>query len=159
MINAENPEAKLMPGMTASVSFEIAQYNDIIKVPNAALRFSPPGVAETLAKEAPPKKEAPPEGEAPKKTEGDGPPRKASGGAAKGAGRRTAARVWVLGADGSPSMVQIHADATDGAFTRLLKGDLVEGQEVIIGIVLEGGDAMTNPFAPGRAPAAGGRGR
>jgi HlyD family secretion protein len=42
MIGAENPQNKLLPGMTANMSFDIAQYKDILKVPNAALRFTPP---------------------------------------------------------------------------------------------------------------------
>ena len=46
IINADNPDFKLLPGMTANVSFEISQYNDVVKIPNAALRFTPPGVAD-----------------------------------------------------------------------------------------------------------------
>ena len=42
MIGAENPGNKLLPGMTANVSFDIAQYRDVLKIPNAALRFTPP---------------------------------------------------------------------------------------------------------------------
>jgi HlyD family secretion protein len=42
MIDAENPEGKLLPGMTANATFDIAEYKDVLKIPNAALRFTPP---------------------------------------------------------------------------------------------------------------------
>ncbi|HEV3027806.1 MAG TPA: efflux RND transporter periplasmic adaptor subunit [Planctomycetota bacterium] len=159
IIDADNPEGKLLPGMTANVSFEIAQYNDVVKIPNAALRFTPPGaMVEPPAKDPPPKKDASADGHAARKGEGDGPPKsegdpshKAPVGTAKVHDRRNTGHVWVLGADGNPSMISVTTDATDGAYTRMMKGELAEGQEVLIGIVADGGDAMTNPFAPGRS--------
>ena len=42
MIDADNPGEKLWPGMTASVTIEIDRRADVLKVPNAALRFVPP---------------------------------------------------------------------------------------------------------------------
>jgi HlyD family secretion protein len=41
VIEVPNPELKLKPGMTANVNIEIARRNDVIRVPNAALRFRP----------------------------------------------------------------------------------------------------------------------
>jgi HlyD family secretion protein len=41
VIAVPNPEYKLMPGMTATVSVEIARRNNALRVPNAALRFRP----------------------------------------------------------------------------------------------------------------------
>jgi HlyD family secretion protein len=152
IINADNPGMKLLPGMTANVAFEISQFTDVVKIPNAALRFTPPGMADVVAKEAP--KEAP----AKKETPPDGAtlPRQGGGGG-KSREKKSSGRVWVTGPEG-PVAVQISVDATDGAYTRMLKGDLAEGQEVIVGVLLEGGDAMTNPFAPGRGPGGGGGG-
>ena len=37
-----NPELKLLPGMTANLSFQIKKREGILRVPNAALRFYPP---------------------------------------------------------------------------------------------------------------------
>jgi HlyD family secretion protein len=51
MIDADNPDEKLWPGMTASVTVEIDRREDVLKVPNAALRFTPP---EGAAPEAAP---------------------------------------------------------------------------------------------------------
>jgi HlyD family secretion protein len=42
VIDVSNPEQKLKPGMTANLTVTIDERNDVLKVPNAALRFSPP---------------------------------------------------------------------------------------------------------------------
>ena len=41
VIDVPNPELKLKPGMTANVKVEIAKRTDVLRVPNAALRFRP----------------------------------------------------------------------------------------------------------------------
>lgn len=142
MIAADNPDEKLLPGMTASVTFEVDRQTGALKIPNAALRFTPP---PELAAEPPTPAPAP----APKKP--DGPPRER--------GRGTRGRVWIQ-SPGGVTAVPIVSGATDGAFTQILKGELQEGQEIVIGISQEGKDApMTNPFAPPRIGGPGGGGR
>src|SRR5688572_10600479 len=47
VIDVPNPGLKLKPGMTANVNIEIARRSDVLRVPNAALRFRP--TAETFA--------------------------------------------------------------------------------------------------------------
>lgn len=41
VINVQNPDQKLLPGMTANLTFAVAERKAVVKVPNAALRFSP----------------------------------------------------------------------------------------------------------------------
>jgi HlyD family secretion protein len=41
VLTAANPELKLLPGMTADISFEIDTREGVLRVPNAALRFFP----------------------------------------------------------------------------------------------------------------------
>jgi HlyD family secretion protein len=41
VVEAPNPDMKLLPGMTANLSFHIEKREDIVKIPNAALRFYP----------------------------------------------------------------------------------------------------------------------
>jgi HlyD family secretion protein len=45
VVQVANPDLRLKPGMTANVSFLVAERQDIIKVPTAALRFQPEGAA------------------------------------------------------------------------------------------------------------------
>jgi HlyD family secretion protein len=46
IIAVANPEQKLFPGMTADVSILVLQRTNVLKVPNAALRYSPPDNAK-----------------------------------------------------------------------------------------------------------------
>lgn len=48
VIQADNPGQRLLPGMTANVSIVTGQVEDALSVPNAALRFTPRGAAESL---------------------------------------------------------------------------------------------------------------
>ena len=41
VVAAPNPELKLLPGMTADLSFQIEKKDDVLCVPNAALRYYP----------------------------------------------------------------------------------------------------------------------
>ncbi len=42
IIDVPNPDMKLLPGMTANLTIDVAQANDVLKVPTTALRFMPP---------------------------------------------------------------------------------------------------------------------
>jgi len=53
VINAENPEQRLLPGMTASIDIETGKREDVLRVDNAAIRFRPPDEAVADAAEAP----------------------------------------------------------------------------------------------------------
>jgi HlyD family secretion protein len=44
VIDVRNPDLILKPGMTANLTMTIAERQDVLKIPNAALRFRPPGV-------------------------------------------------------------------------------------------------------------------
>lgn len=42
VVAAPNPDLKLLPGMTANLSFQVDERKDVVRVPNSALRFYPP---------------------------------------------------------------------------------------------------------------------
>lgn len=50
VVAVDNPELKLMPGMTAYVNITIAQRQDVLLLPNAALRFRPADAASRTDK-------------------------------------------------------------------------------------------------------------
>jgi HlyD family secretion protein len=55
VVDVENPEHLLKPGMTANVTFVYASKADVVRLPNAALRFRPePAVLAALHEKAPP---------------------------------------------------------------------------------------------------------
>jgi HlyD family secretion protein len=142
LIDADNPDEKLLPGMTASVAFQVARHTAVLKIPNAALRFTPP--AELLGDAAPADKGA----EKDKEKDRDK-PKGPGGGGERGRG---AGKVWIQDMTGIRAVpLQTVPGATDGSFTLLKSGDLQEGQEVITGVVQGGPDpGMSNPFGPKR---------
>jgi HlyD family secretion protein len=167
VVAVDNPDGKLLPGMTANVKLIVADRPSALKVSNAALRFRPPG-SEGKVKEDKPKgdkskedkvKEDKPKADKPKdrksKSErtaqvGDGRGSPASGPAelvrrarydapAGDDGRGgVAGRVWVLGPGGELQRVSLTLGVTDGSATEVLGGDLKEGQEVIVGLSADG---------------------
>ena len=55
VIDAPNPELKLKPGMTATVTVEVARRENVTRIPNSALRFRPtPAMFATLGQPVPP---------------------------------------------------------------------------------------------------------
>ncbi len=122
LVDAENPDEKLLPGMTASLSFLIANFQDVLKVPNAALRFTPPG--------------------APAEESAGGPH-------AHGKARpERQDRVWILEA-GAPKAVPVQVGASDGSFTVITEGALQAGDKVLTGAQQgPAADGVKNPFAP-----------
>ncbi|MGE0079828.1 MAG: efflux RND transporter periplasmic adaptor subunit [Thiohalomonadaceae bacterium] len=119
VLSVANDDLVLMPGMTATADIVSARLADVLLVPNAALRFTPPV-------------------EAPRTSSGGmlsfrGPPRAAKTVQKTKApdGRQT---VHVL-RDGAPVPVSIRTGATDGRNTQVLEGELTPGTELITDIL------------------------
>lgn len=115
VISADNPDQKLLPGMTANLRILIERKAQVLKVPNAALRFRPQGVS-------------------------GGPDARRPGGGdehrpgSPGASPPTpAARVWIAGPGGVPQPVAVQSGASDGTFTEISGTTLEPGQKVILG--------------------------
>jgi HlyD family secretion protein len=50
IVSVENPQLKLKPGMTANLTMVVDEHDDVLTVPNAALRFNPPGLTQDQIK-------------------------------------------------------------------------------------------------------------
>ena len=138
VIEVSNAESKLKPGMTANVSIGIAQRENVMKLPNAALRFRPPDSAKSGMPATP-----------------------GSGGEKRGRGAAAAPRerapspsrsVYVL-REGKPEPVQVKLGISDGIFTEIVEG-LKENDLVVTGMVTSQPagppQPSTNPFGGGR---------
>jgi HlyD family secretion protein len=146
VIDVDNTDLKLKPGMTANVTFVYAQKDDVLRVPNAALRFRPP--PEMLAaREAPSTAGGAVAAEKPRRARPDG-------AAAGPTDRRT---VWVLRGE-RPAPVSIRVGVSDGTLSEVLPvaakdgaGDdsaLKEGDAVITEATMGKG----GPGGPGGTP-------
>ena len=125
VIGVDNTDLRLRPGMTANVSIIVASRENVLRVPNPALRFKPTllvqgddkaGSSQVLAAD---------------KRDGG---RK---GGLPGAGGRDAKvkpTVWQPDPQGEPTTVEVKTGITDGTYTELVEGELKEGDEVIVGI-------------------------
>ncbi|MGK2856576.1 MAG: efflux RND transporter periplasmic adaptor subunit, partial [Thermoanaerobaculia bacterium] len=168
IIEVPNPDEKLRPNMTANVTIDVAEVADVLRVPNAALRFRPAeeeGAAKTAATRGG-------NGQAGQTGTTRSPERamadanragqKGMEGAASALGQATARNrkppttVYLLGEDGKPKKVEIVTGITDGRFTQVIKGEIKEGDTVIVGTATSKADGRSIPgaMAPG-----GGRGR
>src|SRR6202049_3170467 len=137
IIEFSNPELKLFPGMTAYVTIPVATVQNVLKLPNTALRDKPPMPPEEVL--ALYKRYGI---EASEKTESD-PPAAPGGGSHAEAGLQNFSRasktetaiVWTLHPDNTMEPVKVSLGITDHSYTEItsvLKGALKEGDEVII---------------------------
>lgn len=135
VVSVNNDDLKLKPGMTANLFVVIAQRSNVLKIPNAALRFHP---ADTAEKAATPGSTAP----------------GAQAGATPRPPHNGAKTIYVL-APGStkPSPVQVKLGISDGIYTEVQEG-LHEGDEVVESVIASnpagggqgGGFGMRRPF-------------
>jgi HlyD family secretion protein len=141
IITAPNPELKLRPGMTASVSVEVQRKEAVLRVPNAALRFEPP--ADLIARQD--------QGQAAAAVTGN------SAATANHMPRRNVSKVWVV--DGGLHRVPVVAGASDGTLTEIrLTPDapsdeaLIEGSMVAIGLKTPGSTTSARPASGSSNP-------
>jgi HlyD family secretion protein len=148
IIEFANPELKLFPGMTAYVTIPVATVQNVLKVPNTALRYKPPMSPEDIlaiykqygidGSERPlPAADSSVAEAAPRpNTEPQNPPR---------APKTDSAVVWRLRPGNTMEPVKVSLGITDHAYTEVLavvKGDLKPGDEVIIRSVVAKGQIL-----------------
>lgn len=134
----------LRPGMTANVTIVTNQRKDVLRVPNAALRFNPAAFLKDDKKA-----EAPRPGQSPAAGAGARPGAQTGSGGRGGMTTKREDRVWVL-ESGKPKAVIVKAGITDGQFTEVTGENLQEGLSVLVGV--ESG----KPNVAGPAPLGGG---
>jgi HlyD family secretion protein len=92
--------------MTADLRIVVSDSGDVLKIPNEALRFRPPGANSVAASSA----------------------------WAATPNAHALGLVWITGRDGHLEPVSVHTGLSDDTGTELLKGSLADGQRVIVGV-------------------------
>ena len=123
VIEAPNPKLKLLPGMTANITFPIEAKENVLRVPAAALRFVPP--ADQVRPEDRHYIEALPTG-----TMDNGTKRSADE-KADLARKRQHRIVWIQGQQ--LQAVPLTLGLIDNQFAEIVSGDVSEGQAVVTG--------------------------
>lgn len=146
IIEFANPDLKLFPGMTAYVTIPVATVQNALKLPNTALRYKPPmGTDEILALY----KQYGIEGVEGQPTDSDSStPGTGTGSSAASpprAPKSETAVIWKLHADNTMQPVKVSLGITDHAFTEVtavLKGELKEGDDVVIRSIVSQAQAL-----------------
>lgn len=132
VVNTDNTDGKLLPYLTANLQFEVSQRQQVVLVPNGALRWRPqadlihPEVREEYLQSL-------------KK-----PPKRA--GLSRGESKQQST-IWL--ADGRfVRPVKVSIGLTDGTMTEVTSDNLPEGTEVVVGTQGSASDEAASPFAP-----------
>ena len=153
VVAVDNPRGQLLPGMTARVNFLTKSAENVLKVPNAALRFKPAGSVM------------------PSRNDGETSPARAGQGgslAVLGMTQGRASRsgtLYVLDPKGNPQPIKVQTGITDGTTTEMRGDGIKEGMKVIAGAAgatqQQTASTSATPFQSGqqsgqRAPRGGG---
>ncbi|RZK04034.1 MAG: efflux RND transporter periplasmic adaptor subunit [Novosphingobium sp.] len=128
-LSVSNGGQQLRPGMTATADIVTADKQNVLLVPNAALRFTPQasaasgqdqgGIAKQLSM---------------------GPPRRNRAERQVTLSRGATQTVYIKGEEGKPQAVQIVTGDSDGSQTEVISGGLKPGMQVITGQLAGAGD-------------------
>jgi HlyD family secretion protein len=127
VISVDNPDELLLPGMTAYVNITVAERNNALLVPNAALRFKP---------------KVDDESESPTQANTNGNSRPASemrgAGNRKGEAKKTSqedlssGNIYVL-RNSRTEAIKVRTGITDGRLTEIISRELNAGDKIIVG--------------------------
>jgi len=157
VVDFDNPDMKLFPGMTAYVTVPVATANDVVKVPNGALRFTPDLTAQQIS-DLYQKAGIAAAGAGRKGAKGA--QQQASGQQASGQ-QAAMAVVWKMNADKTVEPVQIKLGITDHTtteVTEVVKGALNPQDQVITGSATASKSVSATTAAPGMGAARGATG-
>jgi HlyD family secretion protein len=155
IIEVSNEDLALRPSMTANVTIDVATVKDVLRIPNAALRFRPEQT--TVAPTPSADERAARAGGGPGSVGAARQLGQTAGGKPRKAGGQT---VYQMAADGigEPKPVEIRAGISDGRFTQVAAGELKEGDAIVVGLATTKADA-SGGARPGAAAAPPGGGR
>lgn len=147
-------EYVLRPGMTANVTIVTQEKADVIRVPNAALRFNPMNfIKDEKAEAARPAQAAPgtPGGQS-----GNPMQDRRARMADRGFMARREDKVWIL-ENGKPKSLPVKAGLTDGQFTEITADLIKEGMQIMVGVEEAKKTATAAPAMGGMGGMGGGR--
>ncbi len=139
VVEVNNPDLHLKPGMTANVTIVVERREDVLKLPNAALRFKPTVKADHAKG---------PELSAAEQPQRGGKSSVLSGRSGR-EGKTVVPTVWLPVQESEPIPVEVKTGLSDGLFTELIDGPIKEGDEVIVGVEMSRGERPGAALPPG----------
>lgn len=148
-LEVDNADLSLRPGMTAAATITATEKNDVLTVPNTALRFTPTSAAEGASAQGQTQKPGQGQGGGssgssagqssgggimgqlmPRMPRAAG-QRRGGGDGAPGKGGAGQRQIWVLQDDGTPRAISVKTGITDGRVTEVESDELQPGMQVI----------------------------
>ena len=129
VLAVKNPDLKLLPGMTADLTFRIKQREGVRKIPNSALRYLPD--IKLVRDEDKKLLEGFTEEEEDDDTEG---PELTVEERVSASRKRSRRHVWVEAGENKLKAIEVIVGINDNRFTELLEGDVDDSTKLVIGI-------------------------
>jgi len=127
IVETPNRDMKLLPGMTANLSFQINKREAVVRIPNSALRFYP-----QRERVHPDDRKILDGVDDQKQTVTDSAKMMSADEKADAARARSTRYVWI--AEGNFLRAKlVRAGISDNRYTELIEGELIEGEELVIG--------------------------
>ncbi len=137
VVEVDNPGGKLLPYLTARLQFEVENRDDVLLLPNSALRWmpAPHHVAPSYRAEfnEAMKRRAMPGGDTSKSRNEKG--------------YETHGTLWVKD-EAFVRPIDVTLGLTDGISSEILGGEVGEGVEVVVGVAQAVDESGTSPFLP-----------
>ncbi|MEI6235034.1 MAG: efflux RND transporter periplasmic adaptor subunit [Planctomycetota bacterium] len=160
-VETDNSSGTLLPYMTANAQFEVARHDDVVMVPNSALRFNPK--PDEIAPDVVPDDDKPSRGpmattqessssksDEPKKPADGDKPEVAEKKGPRSRGVSTKGKVWIQ--DGQfLRPIRVRVGITDGTNTEIKSDELKEDMQLIVGRIVQASSDVgtpSNPFVP-----------
>ena len=146
VIDVNNPDQKLMPGMTATVSIEVADRDNVLRVPIQAVRFTPPE-----AKTSPRGGMGGASSDQGRSGQETTAKRDNAGAVGKMSPNSNQGRVWIL-VNGKPKPVRLVRGLQNTRYVEVMDTELKEGDDVVVGmsggVEASASEAAQNPLMP-----------
>jgi HlyD family secretion protein len=152
VISVANPDEALLPGMTTSITMVVARSENILRVPNAALRFKPE-LTEQQQKELNEKIRTLSAGQPVPGAKSEQQPGTNKTPASGASAHQT---IWLLTAKKTLEPHFIQTGITDGRVTEIVSGEVKEGDTVVLGQSVAG-SSNSNRTQPASSTGAGQR--
>ncbi len=145
MIDFDNPDLAIMPGMTANITVAVQQARDVFKVPIAALKFIPPAMSSSGGHHGSIGKDS-------VSALGKSPDATGMRDSTRSFRKKDQAKIFILEND-KPKRIPVKTGLSNNGYIAV-EGDIQAGQPVIVGVVNQTNKAPTSQQSPlgGGAP-------
>ncbi len=145
VVNADNNDGLLLPGMTTTIDFYVDQRNNVLMIPNAALRFQPTEqmISDYTARMQKETSKMPDSLKQKFQSFGSRGGTKNRTGGSGNSGNKTSGTFWYIDENGNPAMGYVSLGLSDGKFTEIIRSRVLKDSTNVITGLETAGDTKT----------------